>query len=75
MSDCHQICELCVEKTAEEESGQPVQNFKGRVERDLGLLVQCRNQATIISAEQPTISMAKKDTKSSLKHKEYANFS
>jgi len=28
-----------------------------------------------MSAEQPIISMAKKDRKSSLKHKNYANFS
>jgi len=56
----HQICALCVESAAKEESGQPVQNFQGRLERDLGLLVQHRNQATIISAEQPIISMAKK---------------
>jgi len=37
------------------------QDFQDRLERDLGLLLHCRNQATIISAEQPIISMAKKD--------------
>jgi hypothetical protein len=37
--------------------------------------VQCRNQATVISAEQPIISSAKKDKNSSLKRKKYAKFS
>ena len=51
------------------------QDFQDRLEKDLDLPVQCRNQATVISAEQPIISMAKKDRKNSLKHKNYANFS
>jgi hypothetical protein len=51
------------------------QDFQDRLEKDFGLPVQCRNQATVISAEQPIISMAKKGRNSSHKHKKYANFS